>query len=328
MTIGRRGPLLAFVAGLFILAAPPHVQAGSGSYAAPSVSRQVGPHCFSGAVSYPNPFLSTYVRSSTGLGSTTEFEATIYDVGSQPRVVKEMDVTLQYLLLGLEYQERVSHAVAVRGAVSGAGRMGILDTAALLTDGVKVDVDCSVGATVALWERSRFKLSGSLDAAGKYFGDVLIRNYVEDVVAHGIGDSTNSIWEDATSLRATTGVRAAYGHSKTVGYLIYGDIGVQSRFFEEDAEAVWDTGVVLSLDLQEHWGPDLGVAMSAMYRSPELIDPYTKTSRWDADLGIFYTARPELTLGVEIGYTPLRKSSLDEWYGMITMNILLRYDFS
>ncbi|MBP7669201.1 MAG: hypothetical protein KA123_01295 [Candidatus Eisenbacteria bacterium] len=104
------------------------------------------------------------------------------------------------------------------------------------------------------------------------------------------------------SLRATTGIRPALGHSKTVGYLLYEDVGVQTPYFEEeDTETVWDMGAVLSLDLQEQWG------------------------RRPGDL-LHGPARTHAGRGNRVH--PLRKASLDEWYGMIGMNILLRYDFS
>lgn len=295
---------------------------------ADGLARQVGPHRFAGALGIPNPFISAYVHSSTGLATTLGMEAQLYSLDDPPRLLASKQADLAYLTQAFEYQQRVGSDVAVRLALSGSARMGS-ETTALLTEGVSVITGWAVGATVRFSERPGFKLSGSLDMSGNSLTVVSPRTFVEDVLANGLSDSTNSLTAGYSNLLATTGLRAAWGRSETTGYMLFGDVGVQEPYEESKGTSFyWQAGGALSLDMRERWRPDLGFLVGATLRSTSSRNEDLGRSGWATNLGIFYTGRPEFTAGAQILYTQLHQTDVDKKFGALGLSLVLRYDFS
>jgi hypothetical protein len=309
-------------------AGPRAARAGSDPPVAAALARQVGPHCFPGVTGFPNPFLSTYVHSSTGVARTQGMEVGLFSLDDPPRLLASRQVDLTYLTQEFEFQQRVRNAVAVRLALSGTGRLGT-QTAALLTEGVSVIMGWAAGGTLRLSERPGFLLSGSLDVTGNSLTVVSPRTFVEDVLANGLSDTTNSLAEGYANVRVTTGLRAAWGRSATTGYMLFGDVGFQDPYGpREPTEAYWQVGGAWSLDMRERWRPDLGFLASAAFRSSSSRNEDLGGGGWTAGLGIFYTGRPELTVGVQTLYTRLRQTKVDNEFGALGLNFVLRYDFS
>ena len=327
----RSGVLRLFVMvviGLSVTAGPRVARAGSDTPDGEPLARQVGPHRFAGAVGIPNPFLSTFVRSSTGVATTAGMEVGLYNFDDPPRLLVSKRVDLQYLIQEFEFQQRVGGDVAVRLALSGSGRLGT-KMAAMLTEGVSVIMGWSAGATVRLAERPGFKLSGSLDACGNSLTAISPRAFVEDVLANGLSDTTNSLTDSRANRRVTAGLRAAWGKSRTLGYLLHGDVGFQEPYDErENTEVLWRAGGALSLDMRERWRPDLGFLASAIYQSRSSRNEDIGGGGWNMGLGIFYTGRPDLTVGVQTFHTRLRQTTMDNDFGAFGLNFVLRYDFS
>ncbi len=291
-----------------------------------TLSRQVGPHRFAGAASIPNPFLSTFVRSSTGIASTSGMEVGLFNFEDPPVLLATKQVDLMYLIQAFEFQQRTGDNLAWRLALTGSGRLGT-DTAALLTEGVSAIMGWTLGCTVRLVERPGFQLSGTLDANRNALTVISIRSFIEDAVANP--DTTTSISEDLSNLRVNTGLRAAWGRSETIGYLLSADLGFQEPYDDtEDTEVYWQAGGAVSIDMRERWRPDLGFLVNANYVSSSSRNEDLGGGGWTTGLGIFYTGRPELTVGIQTMYTRLQQTTSDEKFGAFGLNLVLRYDFS
>lgn len=322
-----RGALVAALM-LPVTAIPQVTYAQTSTQPAHDFARQVGPHRFVGAVGIPNPFLSGYLRSSTGVAGTLGMKVGFYNFDEPPLLLATKQVDIQYLIQEFEYQHRAGNNVAVRLALSGSGRLGT-DTAALFTEGVSVIMGFAAGATVGLSERPGFKLSASLDLSANSLTAISPRAFVEDVLTNGLSDSTNSLSADYSNLRVTTGLRAAWGRSPTTGYILFGDVGIQEPYeTQEDTGFWWQAGGALSLDMRERWRPDLGFVAGATFRASALRNEDLGDGGWATNLGIFYTGRPELTTGIQVLYTRLQQSAVDNKFSAIGLNLVLRYDFS
>lgn len=292
------------------------------------LARQVGRHRFIAAVGIPNPFLSTFVRSNTGLATTQGMKVGFYNFADPPQLLGNEKVDLMYLSQGFTFQQRVSKKVAVRLAMAGAGRLGT-DTPALLTEGVSAIVGLSGGATWRIAERPGFQLAASADAATNSLTAVRIRSFVEDVLANGLSDTTNSPVEGLSNLQLTTGLRAAWGRSDMLGYLLYGDIGYQDPYERGDpSQFYWQAGGAVSLDLHQRWKPDMGFVGGLTYRSDSGRNDDLGAGGWDSNLGVFYTGRPELTLGLQMLYTRLKQEANGEKFGAFGIVLVLGFDFS
>jgi hypothetical protein len=290
--------------------------------------REVGPHRFPGAVGIPNPFLSTFVRSSTGIASTSGMDVGIYDFSDPPVLLVRKQVDLKYLVQEFEFQQRVGEDVAVRLALSGSGRLGT-EPAALLAEGVSVIMGWTAGGTIRLAERPNFKLAGSLEASGNSLTVISVRSWIEDVIDDSDNPEGNSPVADESNLRMNAGLRAAWGKSRTTGFLLHGDVGFQEPYEEiEDTDVYWKTGAGLSLDMHEKWGPDLGFLLSAVYQSETNRNNDIGGGGWQTGLGIFYTGRPEFTAGLQTIYTNLKQTDSDNDFGAFGANLVLRYDFN
>jgi hypothetical protein len=315
-------------AALLSAAATPQVcQAGIDSLTTETIARQVGPHLFPGAVGIPNAFLSSHLSSTTGLAITLGMETDVYSLNDPPQFLATKQVDIAYLTQAFEYQQRVSNGVALRLALSGAGRMGS-ETAALVNEGVSVIMGWATGATVRLTERPGFKLSGSLDISGNSMTVVSPRNFVEDVLANGFSDSTNSLSADYSNLLATAGLRAAWGRSVTMGYMLFGDVGFQEPYKEDENEEVyWLAGGAVNFDMRERWRPDIGFLLGATLRSTSSRNEDLGGGGWSTNMGVYYTGHPDLTAGVQALYTQLKQTDVDNKFGALGISLVLRYDF-
>jgi hypothetical protein len=292
------------------------------------LARQVGPHRFLTAPGTPTPFLSTFLRVSVGAAVVSGMEIGLYNFEDPPQLIASKQTDLMYLAEDFEFQQRVGRDVAVRLLLTGSGRVGT-ETAALLSEGISAIAGWGAGGTVRLTERPNFRLAASLDAFGNTLTLVSPRSFVEDVLANGLSDTTNSLVDDSSNLRVTTGLRAAWGHSQTTGSQLYADIGFQEPYNEgEDTDVYWQAGGAVSLDMHERWKPDLGFHLSATYRSRYSRNEDLGGGGWTTGLGIYYTGRSELTLGVQTFYTRLQQRTIDNEIGAFGFNFTLRYDFS
>lgn len=328
MGVSIRRPIVVAIAVFLVLGGAQMARSQTEAAVARPYEREVGPHRFPGAVGIPNPFLSTFVRSSTGIASTSGMEVAIYNFADPPALLAREQVDLQYLIQEFEFQQRVGEDVAVRLALSGSGRLGT-EAAALLTEGVSVIMGWTAGGTIRLAERPGFKLAGSLEAIGNSLTVISVRSWIEDVIDDIENPEGNSPVSDESNLRMNAGLRAAWGRSQTTGFLLYGDVGFQEPYEEvEDTDVYWKAGAGLSLDMHEKWGPDLGFLFSGIYQSESSRNNDIGGGGWQTGLGIYYTGRPEFTAGIQTFYTKLNQSNLDNEFGAFGVNLVMRYDFN
>ena len=302
--------------------------ATSDSTATAPLDRQLGSHRFMGAIEVPNPFLSSYVTSSTGMANTVGREVSLYNFDDPPVLVEKVAVDLSYLSQQFAFQKRVGRDVALRLSLAGSGRLGT-ETAALLTEGVSVIMGGSAGGTVRLSERPGFRLAGSLDVSANSLTIVSPRSAIEDILANGLTDTTRSMTEEQSNLRATTGLRAAWGLSTMTGCLLFGDVGIQEPYDEQDpSEVYWQAGGALSLDMRERWGHAVGFMLNTNYRSTGSRNEDLGSGGWSAGLGVFYTGRPELTMGIQTEFTQAHQTTVEDRFKALGLALVLRYDFS
>lgn len=323
----RMRTLCAAVACLATMTALQATHAAPEPGATPTMARQLGPHRFPGGLAAPDPFVSTYVLAGTGIASTHGLEIQLLDFQDPPQLLGSKPVSLQYLTQTFQFQQHVGERAAVRLGVAASGRLGT-ETTALLTEGVSVIMGWGLGGLLQLAERPGFLLSGSLDVSSNALTAISLRSFVDDVLANGFSDTTKSLAEDYSNLQVTTGLRAAWGRSTTTGYLLYGDVGFQEPYEDDqDTEAFWNVGGLVSLDMRERWEPDIGFAFGANYRSDSARNEDLSSGGWDTRLGVFYTGRADFTIGLQTIYTRLEQSTADGDFNAIGLNIVLRYDF-
>ena len=318
-------PLLTVVLGLAASPDPGFAQTERSSDRI--LARQVGEHRFASAPVIPNPFISTFVSSSTGLAATLGMNVGLFNFAEPPQLLATKNADLIYLSETFTYQQRTSDAVALRLSAFGSGRLGT-STPSLLSEGVSAITGGSAGGTVRLSERPGFKLAASLDAGLNSMTAVSLRSFIEDIVADGLSDSTDSPTQHLSHFQLTTGVRAAWGHSVTTGYMLYGDIGYVNPYEPGgDDKVYWQAGGALSLDMRERWGPDVGFTLGAALHSNARRNEDLSEGGWVTSLGVFYTGRPELTLGCQFMYTRLQQRNVDNEFGALGTGFILAYDF-
>jgi len=114
----------------------------------------------------------------------------------------------------------------------------------------------------------------------------------------------------------------------TTGYMLYGDIGYENPYEPGGKDKVyWQAGGALSLDMRERWGPDVGFTLGAALRSNARRNEDLSEGGWVTSLGVFYTGRPELTLGCQFLYTRLQQRNVDNEFGALGIGFIIGYDF-
>lgn len=124
--------------------------------------RSLGGHNFVPIDILGDPFVGTYVRSSTGGGTAVGLALAVPDLDGDSDGVFKADVS--FISLGIEYQQNITNWLALRiGGVAGA-RLGTT-VEALLAEGATAVYGYNIGLSAQVVRSQRFVLSASLDAS-------------------------------------------------------------------------------------------------------------------------------------------------------------------
>ena len=118
----------------------------------------LGGHRFQPVVAVQDPFVTTHLRTLTGAGVATGFEAPFLSADGD--TLGTLDGDLAFFTLEFGYQLNLFDRFAVLMVVSGAGRTGI-DDQALLADGLTTVYGVTMEGKGVLWTDGRTQLAAA-----------------------------------------------------------------------------------------------------------------------------------------------------------------------
>jgi hypothetical protein len=290
--------------------------------------RTLGGHSFITSSNVGDPFMGTYIRTTTGAGRALDLQVPVYDLDSNQ--IGTLSGNIAFVQLALAYQQRLAKWVVLRASVSGAARLGT-NHVALLAEGAAAVYGGTFGATFRLAETERFLLSAIAEGRSNAIYAISPLTFVINAIEGGTADSTTGLLDKGDNWRLIGGLRTAYAFAPWIGIMALAEIGPATRFFEDESgdrnTGQFSLGGTISLDLKPGTNVPIGFAGSVLYQSEsdrgdDLVGRQTLFG-----LGVFYTGRHDLTLGLETGFQRFDQRGLDSKINAVQIRLVLRYDF-
>jgi len=285
-------------------------------------SRTLNGHDFIPSARLFDPFIVTYVKNYTGVGTAMDVVTRVEDLDGE---TLELVGDVTFLGIGFGYQQKLADWVAAYIDVGGGGRFGTA-VESILTTGLNAYVDFKLGAKFRLWHNQRFFLSANLDYANTGVSTVNVLNWVRDVVDSGdLTDSTLVATGSTGSARA--GLNLAYAPTPWLGLTGVTLFGLGNAVGDLDSEFAFEGSIAADIDFGAISKVPIGLLLAFNSNSftqeggdiTESIDSFI----W----GIFYTGRKDFSIGLEFQNSKLPLRGEEESIRSSEMSINLRYWF-
>jgi len=289
-------------------------------------TRELGGYRFVPAPDLDGPFLVTDFSSATGAAIAKGVDVPLLVVpGDPPDTLLTLEGDFVYVLAIARYQQRVSDRLAVRFRGSGTSRVGTSGEA-LLSQGLSATYGGGVGATVALGGNDRLLCSGLLDFK---IAKVLVIDFVrfaQDVV--------DGQWNDLSLIKTewrkilSGGLSTAYALNHWSGVVAMGNLG-GAIGNTGGASLAWRLAVALSMDLARRRpdGPPIGIVLTGALDDERFVNETQADLSSKLGLGVFYTGRPDLALGLDVDWSRVRFAQNDSVAYPFSFSLALRYLF-
>jgi hypothetical protein len=282
-------------------------------------------HRFVLSTQITDPFISSFVGTSTGFGAATDVNITIYDFEGEPYAAVQGN--LAYMLLSMEYRQALNNWLSVWTQVEGLARMGI-NAESLLSQGITGVFGFELGGLARIWQNDRFQLSGSIAYRRSKFIGVDILGFVQRVIREGGIAPDNTLTKRIPTNRYDAGLHFTYAPADWVGFLASAELGFTDSIFDRGKnEAMLVLAGLASFDLNPRTGIPLGFHLGFNYTSyPENADDLIEDVRRIL-FKVAYTGRREFSIALEVNYlrAPLRFT--DDLLSSFAGGITLRYYF-
>ncbi|NOR14306.1 MAG: hypothetical protein GQ544_01240 [Candidatus Aminicenantes bacterium] len=278
-------------------------------------------HTYIASATMPQtPFVTTYFRNSTGIGSALGFDIPVYD--PEGEFLTTVDGKLTYMMLEISYQQAINDWLAVWLSGAGVGRVG-LNAESVLSKGLSGVGAIELGGLARILHKDKFILSGAFSLRHNKQIGVDIIGFAKSIIDTGIIDEANLLTR-IPSWRYKGGLRFAYAVNDLLGFIVTTDLGFGDNLEGKDKrDTVFDIGGLASLDLNTRTKIPIGLLLGYSHTSyPEssgdIIERVGVTT-----LRIAYTGSREFSLGLEFSYAsaPLKESDQSLNYSGTYINL-------
>ena len=285
-------------------------------------SRVLNGHAFIPSTRLYDPFITTSVRQTTGIGMAQDVVTVVEDLEGNP-ISFTGNVT--FLGIGFGYQQALADWLAAYITLGGGGRIGT-DAEAILSTGLNAFVDFTLGGKAKVWSNRRFLISASLDFANTGVSGVNVLNWAREVVESGVlTDSSLVVTGSTGSFRG--GLNLSYAPAPWLGLSGVALFGLGNAVGDLESEFAFQGQIYGDVDLDPiarvPVGFILGYDGSTFAQHGGDI-----TDAIDAFIfGVFYTGREDFSIGLEFQNAKLPLKAVDSSIRTSEVSINLRYFF-
>ena len=314
--------LLAAAADLVAQApAPAHVPSTGG--------RTLGGHTYVPNLPVAPPFVGTSFVATIGAAVAGEVtEAVIVDVGGQLDTLVPAG-NLAFVTVQLGYQQNVARRFAIRGSANVNVRTGT-SARMIIAEGLSGITGFTLGGLVALHRGERQMLTGTLDLRYNSLAELTPLEFAEYVGTWGLDSLEHwgeHLLQERKNGRVVGGLRGAWTVRPWLGVSALIEGGA-ANLYESGSAFSTTIGVGGSLDFAQLKGTvPIGLSLgwgrtSVPNRSDDIFG-----STSVAAIGLYYTGRQELAVGVDLQWSTTRLLETDKTVGVSGFRFALRYDF-
>ena len=303
------------VAALLIAAMPWAVAAETG--------RTLGDYRFVPVSNIDGPFITTRFSNFTGLAWAGGLNLPLLVIETDPPdTLLALNGNFLFIVAEFRYQHAVHPRVAIALSASGVSRVGTSGQA-LLSQGVTVLKVIDLGGAVELWRNDRVLLSAVLNVG---YVDGLVIDFVkfaEDVIEGNIENAAIINTVDGGTVDG--GINAAWALNHWAG--ITGVAHVGSADVEGlSGELRWRLAAAGTVDFGQRGNAPVGVGLSfdVDHLKPSTVETGTAVG---VGLGVHYTGRDDLNLGLELRWSRLPLQGWDTTAYPVSFGLALSYYF-
>jgi len=264
--------------------------------------RELGGHTFIPSAVVSDPFITSYVRSGTGVGGASGLEIPIRDVDGN--VLAVLDGELVFLLLEFEYQQALNSWMALRLGGSASARAGVNEET-ILAQGINALYGMNLGATVKLLKSERLMLSAVGDFKTNKVYSFNMFDFVKKVINEGFDpEGDNALVTSGPSDLFTAGLKGAYSPWRWLGLVASVEGGGGSPFTDDsNNRGVFTGGLTADVDFGEITSVPIGIQMA--FRGSNYSDKNSDIldSIWGNSILIGYTGRTDFFIGLDLGFS-------------------------
>jgi hypothetical protein len=281
----------------------------------------LGDHIFSPNGSVPDPFITTYVRNTLGIGKALDIKTPIIVIDDEEILGLRGDILVAFL--DFEYQQRIKSWIAVRAHLNVVGRLGT-DVQAFLADGVTAVSGFELGWLLKIYRSERIMLSGDLMVANRPFTSVNVLGFVEDIV-DGVPPRLTTT---TPAVRTGGGLRFAWAASRFFGVTAASALGYAESVGDRSTDrAFFKFGTTMDVDIRSKTPVPLGVSLGYRLDTVPEGGEDVGSSTHGGILRISYNGRPDFSLGLELSTERVESSTFSEPFTIGSTLIDFRYYF-
>jgi len=298
---------------------------GSIAVSGPAVAekgRTLGGYRFIPVTNIQDPFIVTSFRNFTGIATASDVEFPIVEIPTDPPTVLQLNGNFLFVVAEFRFGYAIHPRVMLGIAGAGASRIGTSGQA-LISQGVTAIKSIDIGGLVELWRNDRFLVSALLDVG--YTDGIVIDfiKFVEEILDGNVEDP--SIIRPVDGGTVDGGLSAAVALNEWAGITGLGQIGAADVEGLSD-ELRWLFAIAGSVDFGQRGNAPVGLALSF---EADRLKPGTMgtSTSLGMGLGVFYTGREDLNLGVEIKGSRLPLQDWDTTVYPMSYGLALAYFF-
>ncbi|HAY34615.1 MAG TPA: hypothetical protein DCY06_10825, partial [Bacteroidetes bacterium] len=234
---------------------------------------------------------------------------------------------LIYTNLDIEYQQMIKDWMAFRVKLLIAGKLGT-KPGALISEGVNAASGYELGWMFKLYQNDEFALSGSIDLFNKSYTIIDLNSFIQGVIDSGKITPSNRLVKSYSTVRAGGALKFAYAFNRTFGFI--GNFNAQ---FGESIDVTdidkwyFEYGGIFDADLLPVQNVPIGFSLGFYHNSLPLTSEQIQSEPNNILLGINYTGKQDLNLGLEINYQTYKPLDFEDNIKFVNMSLNMRYFF-
>jgi hypothetical protein len=241
-----------------------------------------------------DPFVTTYIRTTTGVGSVLDYSNTILNF--QGDTLGTYSGTMTFARLGVEYQQAVNEWLAFWGQVDVDARVGT-SVSSIFSQGISVVTGYAIGGMARVWHNDRMFLSGSLYYRGNSLTGISPYQWAKSIVIDSAGIDNDELVSEANSGLGYAGVHFAYAVNEWLGLTSAVSGGLGNAFRDGD-KGLFSAGVTAGVDFRNITPVPLGLLLGYQFNTtPSSGDNASDISAFN--FGVGYTGHRDFNVILE-----------------------------
>lgn len=282
--------------------------------------RVLGDYRFIPSTRVQDPFITTHFRNATDLSVASDVVVPLLIIDADTLLA--LSGNLLFIAASFEYQHAFHDRVAVSIDAGGLSRVGTSGES-ILSQGVSALFSTDFRSTIELWRGKNLLLSGLV---GVGFGQVLVIDLVkfaEEIIT--VGPEKASILSLEDGLTVDGGAAAAWALNHWAGVTALGQVGY-SKIGAQTDDVLWRLAATGSVDFGQNDKVPVGLLLwlDVDHLGPKSISGGVSRS---LGLGVFYTGREDLNLGLEMSWSRFKQITRDITINPVNFALTLRYYF-